>query len=163
MTVRRLLAVFAVLALFLAACGDDGGGLAETATEPSGDDSSSSGSEGGSGSGDADPGDIDLGDIDPGDLEAADDFIDAFLPEDCEFFFDFTIAVGLAFGGQDDLSSFKTSDAPEEVRDDVQTVLDAIEDAPDQGGLFTALSDPEVEDALENIEAFATANCELAE
>lgn len=157
MTVRRLLAVLAVLALFFAACGDDGG-LVESANESSGEDSSSSdsGSE-------IDPADIDLDDIDLGDLEGADDFVDAFLPEGCEFFFDFTVAIGLAFGGQDDLSSFKASDAPEEVRDDVQTVLDAVQDASGQGGLITALSDPAVEDALDNIDTFATANCELAE
>lgn len=168
MTVRKLVAALALMGLVLTACGgDDGKKIVDQATESSDDPPKDDGStkdkdkDDSADPSDPDPGDIDLGDIDPGDLGAAEDIIDQFLPEGCAFFFDFSLAVSLALGGQSDISDFSASDAPEEIRDDVKTVLDALGGSNAPADLAAAFSDPAVEDALDNIDTFSTLRCDV--
>jgi hypothetical protein len=159
MTIRRLLGVLAVLALFFTGCSDD--------------DSSSSDADGSSqDSGSSDPGDSgsgsDGGDtsstIDPEDLDAGEEAFDSAVPDECEFLFDLSTAIATAATGQVDAEQFSADEAPEEVREDVETLVEAFNqyDPSDPIGSGQAFAGEDVRQASENISSFVEQNCDPA-
>lgn len=159
MTIRRLLGVLAVLALFFTGCSDDDGDSSDS--DSSSQDSGSSDS-GDSGS-DSSSGDT-ASTIDPEDLDAGEEAFDSIVPDECEFLFDLSAAIGLAATGQVDAAQFSADEAPSEVRDDVETLIDAFNqyDPTDPIGSGQALASEDVQQASENISNFVEQNCDPA-
>lgn len=161
MKTRYLIGPLAVLALLFAGCGDDGG-------DETGEDASSSQTDSdSSGTGSDSDGTSDSSDapstVDPDDLATGEGAFDAIVPEQCEFLFDLSAAVGLAATGQIDASQFSKDEAPEEVRGDVEVLLDAFTSYdPTNPASVQVFTSGEFQQASENISSFVEENCEPA-
>lgn len=144
MKTRQLLGALATFTLLLTACG--------------GDDGDESGSDSGDTGQDSENPTVT---VDPGDLDAGEDAFDAVVPDECEFLFDLSTAIGLAATGQVDASEFSAEEAPEEVRADVEVMVEAFNTYdptnPSTGQVFAS---GEFEQASNNISAFVDANCD---
>lgn len=161
MKIRHLIGLVGALTLLFSGCGDDGGD--ETSEGDSSSQSDSDTSDSGSDTGGADDTSDAPSTIDPDDLDAGESAFDAVVPEQCEFLYDLSAAIGLAATGQIDASQFSEDEAPEEVRGDVEVLIDAFTSYdptnPASGQVFASA---EFEKASENIGNFVEANCEPA-
>jgi hypothetical protein len=146
MRIRHLIAIVTIPALTLAACGDDDESTDESDTSAEVDEGT----------------DVESTiDVDPDDLDAGEEAFDAVVPEQCEFLFDLSVAVGLAASGQVDPSDFSVDDAPDEVRDDVQVMVDAFVDYdPTNPSTAEVFASDEFSEASDNVAAFVEANCD---
>lgn len=156
MKIRHLIALLAIptLAVSLAACSSDDGDQAadepDQTTEVDGTADLDEGTDG----------DTSV-EVDPDDLDAGEDAFDAVVPEQCQFLYDLSVSVGLAATGQLDASQFSVDDAPGEVKDDVQVMVDAFSAYdPTDPSSAQIFSSGEFEEASNNIGAFVEANCD---
>ncbi len=179
----RFLAMLAVGALVLGGCGgddDDDDASASSVEEDSGDDDS----------GDDDSGDDDeITEEDVDDLEEGIDALDdagIFSDDECgdalQAFLGISAAAGLAMSGAGDeeieesLGNFEgfLDDAPDDIRDDLETFYgayaefaqalgDSDGDLGDMAELGEALSEPEVQEASENINEWFETECAVGE
>jgi hypothetical protein len=157
MTIRRLFGVLAVLALFFTGCSSDDSESGDSSSDSSAqsDSQESGGSGSDSGSGDT------SSTIDPDDLDAGEEAFDSAVPEECQFLFDLSASIGLAATGQVDSDRFSADEAPAEVRDDVETLIDAFSqfDPSDPIGSGQALASEDIQQASDNIASFVEENC----
>ena len=86
------------------------------------------------------------------------------VPDECEFLFDLSTAIAMAATGQVDAEQFSADEAPEEVRDDVETLVEAFDryDPSDPIGSGQALASEDVRQASDNISSFVEQNCDPA-
>jgi hypothetical protein len=153
MKIRHLIALLAAFMLAGSACSSDDGDET-TAESDSATEADGNGSDGGS--------DVDTSvEVDPEDIDAGEEAFDSVVPEECQFLYDLSVSVGLAATGQVDADEYSVDDAPSEVRDDVQVMIDAFS-AYDPADVSSAqvFGSDEFEEATNNIEAFVDTNCD---
>jgi hypothetical protein len=145
MRTRQLLGTLAALTLLLTACGGDDGDESGSDSGDTGQDSESPAVT-----------------VDQDDLDVGEDAFDSVVPDECEFLFDLSTSIGLAATGQVDAGEFSAEEAPEEVRGDVEVMVEAF-NAYDPTDPSTAqvFASGEFEQASDNISAFVEANCDL--